>query len=41
MSDSIAGRLVQSLIDVVKEQEQNRCYRNDTGEKYSLDSDLL
>jgi hypothetical protein len=29
------------LIDVVKEQEQYRCYRNDMGEEFSLDSDLL
>jgi len=26
-------RLVQSLTDVVKEQEHNRCHRNDMGEK--------
>jgi hypothetical protein len=29
------------LTDVFKEQEQYRCYRNETGENYSLDSDLL
>jgi len=33
--------LVQSLTAVIKEQEHRRCYRNDMGENYSLDSDLL
>jgi len=34
-------RPVQPSIDVVKEQEHTRCYRNETGENYPLDSDLL
>jgi len=36
-----SGRLVQPLTDVFKEQGHARCYRNDKGENYSLDSDLL
>jgi len=28
-------------IDLVKEREQSRCYGNDGGEDFSLDSDLL
>ena len=32
---------LQFEIDVVKEQEHKCCYRNDTGEELSLDSELL
>ena len=34
-------RLVEMPIDLVKEREQSRCYGNDGGEDFSLDSELL